>query len=142
MSDDILVEFVTGPDSAADDAELEQLTQALRDEILQLDDVSTVEQASAVPAPDGTRGLDVAAIGSLVVSAVPGVQAAVKVLTVIRGWLAGRTRSTPALKMTVGGNSIEIVPDDDQQDALVEQFIKSLQAASAAPQATAPATEG
>ena len=41
--------------------------------------------------------------------------------------------------MTVGGNTIEIVPDDDQQDALVEQFIKSLETAS---QGTTPATEG
>jgi hypothetical protein len=141
MSDDILVEFVTGPDSAADDAELEQLTLALREEILLLDDVSKVELASVGPAPDGTRAIDVKAIGELVVSAVPGAEAAVKVLQLIRVWLAGKP-STPTLKMTVGGNSIEIAADDDQQDALVEQFIKSLQAASATPQGTPQATEG
>lgn len=140
MGDDITVEFVTGPDSEADEAELEQLTLALRQEILQLDDVDSVEQASAGPAPDGTRSGELAAIGSLIVSAVPGVEAAVKVLAVIRSWLGGRAGGAPTLKMTVGGNSIEIAADDDQQDALVEQFIKSLQA-SATPPAT-PATEG
>ena len=140
MSDDITVEFVTGPGGDADEAELEQLTQALREEILQLDDVDSVAQASAGPAPDGTRSGELAAIGSLVVTAVPGVQAAVKILQVIRGWLGARTSSTPSLKMTVGGNTIEIVPDDDQQEALVQQFIKTLQAS--APQGTTPATEG
>ena len=140
MSDDILVEFVTGPDSAADDAELEQLTLALREEILQLDDVNTVEQATAGPAPDGTRSGELAAIGSLIVSAVPGVQAAAKVLAVIRSWLGGRSGGAPTLKMTVGGNSIEIAADDDQQDALVEQFIKTLQASTPGGQAT-PAPE-
>lgn len=139
MSDDILVEFVTGPDSEADEAELERLTLALREEILQLDDVNAVEQASAGPAPEGTRSGELAAIGALIVTAVPGVQAAAKVLTVIRSWLGGRSAGAPTLKMTVGGNSIEIAADDDQQDALVAQFIKTLQASSAA---TPPATDG
>ena len=141
MSDDIKVEFVTGAGSEADEAEIEQLTLALRAEILQLEDVDSVEQASAGPAPDGTRSGELAAIGSLIVSAVPGVEAAAKVLGVIRSWLGGRAAGAPTLKMTVGGNSIEIAADDDQQDALVQQFIKTLQASSAAPPA-APATEG
>lgn len=136
MSDDILVEFVTGPESAEDDAELEQLTLALRAEIVELDDVSKVEQASAGPAPDGTRGLDVAAIGSLVVSVVPGVQAAAKVVEVVQRWLSRRAASTPPLRMTVGGSTIELVPDKDQQDALVAQFIEALK--TGAP----PAAEG
>ena len=59
--------------------------------------------------------------------------AAAKVFQLVRAWLAGRP-SPPTLKMTVNGNSIEIVPEDDQQDALVEEFIKSMQS-SAAPAA-------
>lgn len=142
MSDDITVEFVTGPDSEADEAEIEQLTLALREEILQLDEVNAVEQATAGPAPDGVRSGELAAIGSLVVTAVPGVKAAVNILQVIRSWLGGRGPSAPTLKMTVGGNTIEIVPDDDQQDALVEQFIKSMQNSLAASQGTPTSTEG
>lgn len=141
MSDDILVEFVTGPDSEADDAELEQLTLALRQEILQLDDVSAVEQATS-PAPEGHKAGELAAIGSLIVSAVPGVEAAAKVLGVIRAWLGGRAAGTPTLKMTVGANSIELAADDDEQRLLVEQFIKALQASTAAAPAPPPATEG
>src|SRR5687768_13776959 len=134
MSDDITVEFVTGPNSAADDAELEQLTLALREEILQLDEVDSVEQASAGPAPDGTRAIELAAIGALLVSAAPG--AATKVFQLVRAWLKGRP-APPPLKITVGGNTIELVPDDDQQDALVEQFIKSMQGQAAPPAAPA-----
>jgi len=139
MGDDITVEFVTGPDSEADEAELEQLTLALRQEILQLDDVDNVEQASAGPAPEGHKAGELAAIGSLVVTAVPGVQAAVKILQVVRSWLGGRPPGSPTLKMTVGGNTIEINPNDAQKEALVEQFIKSLQAAATPP--AAPAAE-
>jgi len=142
MSDDITVEFVTGAGSAADDAELEQLTLALRQEILQLEDVDSVEQASAGPAPDGTRSGELAAIGALIVSAVPGVQAAAKVLEVIRSWLGGRAAGTPTLKMTVGGNSIEIAADDDQQDLLVKQFIKALENQAGTPGAPAAPAEG
>lgn len=138
MSDDMLVEFVTGPDSAVDDAELEQLALALREEILQLDDVDAVEQATAGPAPEGTRAVELAAIGALLVSVAP--QAASKVFQLVRAWLAGRP-SPPPLKITVGGNTIELVPDDDQQDALVQQFIKSMQTSPPGPQST-PATEG
>lgn len=132
MSDDILVEFVTGPESAEDSAELEQLTLALRAEILELDDVSGVEQATAGPAPEGAKGIDVAAIGSLVVSVVPGVQAAAKVVEVVQRWFARRSGtgagSPPVLKMTVYGHTIELVPDEEQQKALVAQFIESLKA--------------
>lgn len=142
MSDDILVEFVSGPDSEADAAELEQLTQALRAEILQLDDVDSVEQASAGPAPAGTKALELAAIGSLLVSVAPG--AAGKVFQLVRAWLAGRP-SPPPLKITYGENTIELVPNDDQQDALVQHFIKMAQAGQsgqAAPPGTTTATEG
>jgi hypothetical protein len=133
MSDDITVEFVTGPDSDADQAEVEQLTMALREEILQLEDVDSVEQASAGPAPEGHKAGELAAIGALIVSVVPGVEAAAKVLGVIQSWLSGRAAGTPTLKMTVGGNSIEIAADDDQKKALVDQFIQTLQAQAAQP---------
>jgi hypothetical protein len=113
MSEDILVEFVTGPGHEADPAEIDQLTQALRAEILQLDDVDTVDQATAGPAPEGSKGLDVAALGALVVGVTPGIQAAAKVIDVVRRWLASRSPSIPPLRMTIGDKSIEIVPDKE-----------------------------
>lgn len=138
MSDDILVEFVTGPDSEADDAELEQLALALREEILQLDEVSAVEHPSAGPAPEGVKAVELAAIGALLVSVAP--QAASKVFQLVRAWLAGRP-APPPLKITVGGNTIELVPDDEQQEALVEQFIKSMQMSPPTPKTPPPTTD-
>jgi hypothetical protein len=124
MSEDIRVEFVSGPD--ADPAEIDALTRALRAEILQVDEVDRVEQASAGPAPEGAKGLDIAAIGALVVGVTPGVQAVVKVVEAVRNWLAGRSPSTPPLQMTIGDKSITVVADKKQQDALVAAFVAAL----------------
>ena len=124
MTEDIRVEFMSGPDS--DPVEIDALTRALRDEILEVDEVDRVEQASAGPAPEGAKGLDIAAIGALVVGVGPGVQAVVKVLEVVRNWLAGRSSSTPPLQMTIGDKSITVVADKKQQDALVAAYVAAL----------------
>ena len=124
MTEDIRVEFMSGPDS--DPAEIDARTRALRDEILEVDEVDRVEQASAGPAPEGAKGLDIAAIGALVVGVGPGVQAVVKVLEVVRNWLAGRSSSTPPLQMTIGDKSITVVADKKQQDALVAAYVAAL----------------
>ncbi len=124
MGEEILVEFLGGPE--ADLVEIDALTRDLRAEILQIDEVERVEQASSGPAPEGSRGLDVAAIGALVVGVTPAVQAAVKVVEVVRNWLARRSPSTPPLQMTIGGKSITVPADKKQQDALVAAFIAAL----------------
>lgn len=129
MSEDIRVEFVSGPD--ADPEEIDALTRALRAEILEVDEVDRVEQATAGPAPDGSKGLDVAAIGALVVGVAPGVQAVAKVIDAVRGWLANRSPSTPPLQMSIGDKSITVVADKEQQDELVAAFVAALTTASA-----------
>lgn len=124
MAEDILVEFMSGPD--ADPADIDALTMALRAEILEVDEVDRVEQASAGPAPEGSKGLDVAAIGALVVGVTPGVQAVAKVIEVVRSWLANRSPSTPPLQMTIGDKSITVVADKKQQDVLVAAFVAAV----------------
>ena len=124
MSEDIRVEIVSGPD--ADPGEMDALTRALRAEILEVDEVDRVEQASAGPAPDGSKGLEVAAIGALVVGLAPGVQAVAKVIEVVRSWLAHRSPSTPPLQMSIGDKSITVVADKQQQDELVAAFVAAL----------------
>jgi hypothetical protein len=131
MNEEIRVDFVSGP--GADPVEIDALTRALRTEILQVDEVDRVEQATAGPAPEGSKGLDIAAIGSLVVGVTPGVQAVVKVVEVVRNWLAGRSASTPPLQMTIGDKSITVVADKEQQDALVAAFVASLTSAGEGP---------
>jgi hypothetical protein len=126
MGEDIRVEFVSGPD--ADPGEMDALTSALRAEILEVDEVDRVDQVSAGPAPEGSKGLEVAAIGALVVGVAPGVQAIAKVIEVVRGWLAGRSASTPPLQMSIGDKSIVVKADKKQQDELVAAFIAALNA--------------
>lgn len=129
MNEDIRVEFVSDPDM--DLAELDALTRALRAEILEVDEVDHVDHATAGPAPEGAKGIDVAAIGSLVVGVVPGVQAAAKVIEVVRSWLANRSPSTPPLQMSIGDKSITVVADKKQQDDLVAAFVAALAAQDA-----------
>src|SRR5215204_1558114 len=124
MSEDIRLEFMSGPD--ADQEEIDALTRALREEILELDEVDRVEQAYAGPAPEGSKGLDIAAIGALIIGIAPGAQAAVKVLAVVTNWLAGRSGSTPPLQMTIGDKSITVSADKKQQDELVAAFVAAL----------------
>ena len=132
MSQDITVAFVGGADGDVDTGELERLAQSLRQEILQVDEVDSVEQPVAGPAPEGTKAVDIAQIGALVVAAAPGVAALTKIIETVRGWFAGRKAAdpsapTPTLKMTIGDNTIEIVADKDQQEALVAEFIAAVQ---------------
>jgi hypothetical protein len=129
MSEEIRVEFVSDPDM--DPAELDALTRALRVEILEVDEVDRVEQPSAGPAPDGSKGLDVAAIGALVVAVAPGVQAVAKVFDAVRKWLARRSPSTPPLQMSIGDKSITVVADKKQQEELVAAFLAALAAPGA-----------
>lgn len=129
MTEDIRVEFVSGPD--ADPEEIDALTRALRAEILEVDEVDRVDQATAGPAPDGAKGLDVAAIGALVVGVSPGIQAVAKVIEVVRGWLANRSPSTPPLQMSVGDKTITVVASAEQQEELVAAFVAALRAGDA-----------
>jgi hypothetical protein len=127
MPEDIRVEFMSGPDS--DPEEIDALTRALRGEILEVEEVERVEQATAGPAPEGSKGLDVAAIGALIVGVAPGVQAAAKVIEVVRGWLAKRSPSTPPLQMSIGDKTITVVADREQQEVLVAAFVAALRTA-------------
>ena len=130
MSQDITVAFVPGPDDDVDAAELDQLAHALREEILQVDEVDSVDQAILGEAPDGTKAVDVAAIGALIVGAAPGVTALTAIIETVRGWFARRAATAPAppppLKLTIGDNSIEIVADAEQQKALVAEFLAAV----------------
>jgi hypothetical protein len=121
MSDEILVELFSKGEPV-DPGEVERLSLALRREFLEIDEVEQVGAASAGPAPEGSRGLDVAALGALALSVEPTIDVLVKVFGVVRSWL-GQGGST--MRVTVNGQSIELTPTKEQQDALVQRFIKA-----------------
>jgi len=90
----------------ADAEQLEELTRALRAEILTLD-VESVVPRSGGEAPPGTRGVDAAAIGALVVSVAPAVGALARLVTTVVDWLRrGGTQRTVRLK--IGDDELEL----------------------------------
>jgi hypothetical protein len=104
-----------------DAREVEETTARLRRELLSLD-VDAVERAPAGAAPEGTRAVDLAAIGTLIVTLGKGAAALAPLVAAVRSWLAARGAGT--VKMQIGGDSIEITGNlSADQRMLVEAWI-------------------
>ena len=105
------------PDAEA--AELEVAAAQLREELLALD-VAAVKRAPGEPPPPGTRAIEVAALGTLIVEL--GRSAVGPVLRTIAAWAA--RRGSRSVKVTLGGDSIELtnVSDEDQR-RLIDSFV-------------------
>ena len=108
----------------ADAEELERGALDLRREIgaLDVDDVSSGQVA--VP-PEGTRGIPVAAIGSLLVSLDPTAKLLLSVVATVRGWLShGGVDRT--VKLKVGDDVLELTGvSSAAQDKLVDDWIRA-----------------
>jgi hypothetical protein len=90
----------------AEPEHLEELTRCLRDEILTLD-VESVVPRSAGEAPPGTRAVDAAAIGALVVSVAPALDGLARLVTTVVDWLRrGGTQRT--VRMKIGDDELEL----------------------------------
>ena len=124
MALQVLVEM---SEAQADDERLDELTQSLRQEILQLD-VDSVSGVSEGAAPPGSKGLELAALGTLIVVMKGSVELAEQVVTTIRAWLhrSPSTEEGRSLKITVNGQTLELSSaTEGQQQQLVEQFLRS-----------------
>jgi hypothetical protein len=96
------VQVVAGPDDDAE--EIAEATLQLRRELLDLD-VEAVEVPSAGEAPPGSRAVDVAALGALLVHlADPDLLAGV--VATVRSWLSGSSRRS--IKLELGGDVLEL----------------------------------
>lgn len=105
--------------SDADAAELDEAARVLRSELLELD-VRDVRRLSGGSPPPGARAVDIAIVGSLVVTAAQEMMAAV-VRTAER-WV-GR-RSARSVKLTIGEDTIELSgASDEDYRRLVELFL-------------------
>jgi hypothetical protein len=111
-------------EDGADAERIELLTGYLRQELLQLD-VDGVTPAPGAAAPPGSRGVDVAEVGALLVS-LGGSAAGLKdVVTVVRAWLArgGRVRRT--VRVSIGGDVLELSEvSRAEQTRLVDLFVE------------------
>jgi len=96
--------------------EFEQLTEAVQRELLQLD-VSDVSRVPAGPVPEGARGLDLSALGALIVSVGQSTPVLGQVVEVIRAW-AARSPNRSA-KLTIGGDTLELGGLSERDQRLV-----------------------
>lgn len=108
-----------GPD--ADAEEIAEATLQLRRELLDLD-VEAVELPRASEPPPGSRAVDLAVLGALVVN-VTGSQLLAAVVGAVRSWLAGSPRRS--IKLQLGGDVLELtgLPSKEQR-RLTDEWLR------------------
>ena len=100
----------------------EGLDEATRDLQRELSELDIEVSRPTSEAPPGTRAVEVAALGSLVVKA--GSAALAPVARVLQGWLARRSGRT--IKLTLGSDSIEISGGSAAyQQEMIETFLRA-----------------
>jgi Effector Associated Constant Component 1 len=107
----------------ADDARLDTLTRQMGDELRQLDVVDVRLSPGGAPPPPGSRGVDAAAVGQIVV-AMLGAQGLAGLISTVLGWL-GRGHDAPrTVRLELDGDVLELAgASSDEQDRLVELFV-------------------
>lgn len=96
------VNVTIGPNGDAE--ELAQATRQLRRELLELD-VDSVETPPAGEPPPGSRAVDIATVGALVVNMADS-QLLAAVIRAVRSWLAGSSRRS--IKLGLDGDVLEL----------------------------------
>ena len=110
----------------ADEEALDELTRNLRLELLELD-VESVSPPVTGPAPEGSKGLEIAAIAALLVDFKGSVQVVATVVSAVRAWLQRGASSRRSLKVTVDGRVLELsAATAEQQQQVVDEFVRSL----------------
>jgi hypothetical protein len=110
--------LAVGPDGDAE--EHAQATRQLRRELLDLD-VNSVETPSAGEPPPGSRAVDVATLGALVVNMADS-QLLAAVIGAVRSWLAGSSRRS--IKLGLGGDVLELTGvSSKEQRRLTDEWL-------------------
>ena len=123
MSRDLQIElFETGADAET----IDRLTGDLRVELLELD-VDSVSRVSDGSAPAGSKGLELAAVGALLVQVKDSVPLVRAVVSLVRTWLSRGTSPGRSIKVTVDGRTLELsAATVEQQQRLVDEFVRAL----------------
>jgi hypothetical protein len=96
------IQVAVGPD--ADAEEVAASTEQLRRELLDLD-VEAVERPTAGAPPPGAKGIELAALGTLVVTVAQS-QLLTGVVAGVRAWLAGSPQRS--IKLELDGDTLEL----------------------------------
>ncbi len=122
MLDDALqltIQVDAGPD--ADDAELDEATARLRQQLLELD-VQSVERQRAGDAPPGTRGPDMLVLGGLVVGLTRSPEMLKMVSGLLQGWVSSRQGRSVELK--IGDDALKVTGiSPAEQRQLIDMFV-------------------
>lgn len=123
MESELLVRI---DETAADAERLGLLGDALRAELLGLD-VTDVTTMRVGVAPSGTRGLDVAAVGTLLVSMNPSVELLTRLVRAVASWVGRSASPGRSVELTVGDRAIRVTDvSSEQQDRLINEFIRNV----------------
>ncbi len=107
----------------ADPLRLDDLSRALRDELLEVDATRTVVPLETGPAPEGTRSGLAAAAGALLLTVQPQLAAMVKIVSLMRAWLV-RGGGERRIRLEVDGDVIELTgATSEQQERLISEWI-------------------
>ncbi len=107
--------------SGADAEEVAEAAAQLRRELLDLD-VDAVEQVRAGEPPPGTRAVDVAALGALMVTVAQS-QVLSHVVAVVRSWLARSPQRS--IKLELGGDALELTGvSSREQRRLTDEWLR------------------
>jgi hypothetical protein len=109
-------------EEGADDERLQTLTGYLRDELREVDGVEPMLLRNA-ESPDGSRALDVIAVGGLVIKLLDST-AIRTVVGAIRNWLGRGAGAPRTVHIEIGGDSIDLsAATTADQERLVEMFV-------------------
>lgn len=116
---ELMVEVEAIADTDAE--ELAQLTNRLRDELLDLD-LNAVYSASAGEAPDSSKGFALLAAGGLMVRFVLRQDLLQSIIDAARSWLS--RQHARSIKLTLDGDSIELTgATSAEEDRLIELWV-------------------
>ena len=105
----------------ADAEEIADLTAQLSAELLQLD-VDSVEQATAGPAPEGSKGTSVLAVGTLLVRLLKSPAVLGSVTGALRSWLSRRPGRS--IELTLDGDAVKVTDiSAEDQRRLIDAWI-------------------
>ena len=109
----------------ADAVELDELARVLRGQLLELDVDDVTRAPGGAPPPPGTRVVDVAAVGALIVTLQPSLELAGMLVSAVRAWLR-RGPASRAVELTIGDSTLKLTAASQQeQDRLVEEFVRA-----------------
>ena len=123
MGRDVKIEIF---DDRADPDAVHRLTADLRLELLELD-VDSVSPVHTGPAPEGSKGLELAAVGALLVHVKDSLPLVNALVSAVRAWLMRSPPSGRSLKVTIDGQTLELsAATTEQQQQIVDEFMRSL----------------